>query len=300
MQCFVSLSAQLGCRTKKNDRYNRQLEPEEKALAKELADKSGGQYTQARIEDQQRQLDMTKGGQTYIGSPDTLIGDQQPSDAGARWTFAGQTADGKPILTQATVANDLELQRYIVNAVNGSDVPSTISYAAAPAPAQPKTGPQGYVIKPAAGNYCATAECAAGLAPAGIIFYPPRDQIADTASSVSTAAGRFSAATAAAAAIPSPYTPGFAAASLAATVIGMTTDAVSQMAKPDIGQYWIASSAGIGANAASEKYPFLSPAINETSNKLTNTDFAKNIQGAINSYWNGTVSSMSGNKNEEN
>ncbi|CBW74031.1 Hemolysin [Mycetohabitans rhizoxinica HKI 454] len=114
------------------DRFNRQLDLQEKALAQQLAEKSGGKYSQQQIEDQMRQMSMTDGGPIYAGSPDILIGDQRPTDAQAKWIYGGKTADGNPILAQATVANDTELQRYIVDTVRSSDVPSTISYTAAP------------------------------------------------------------------------------------------------------------------------------------------------------------------------
>ncbi|MCG1046315.1 MULTISPECIES: hypothetical protein [Mycetohabitans] len=90
------------------DRFNRQLDLQEKALAQQLAEKSGGKYSQQQIEDQMRQMSMTDGGPIYAGSPDILIGDQRPTDAQAKWIYGGKTADGNPILTQATVANDTE------------------------------------------------------------------------------------------------------------------------------------------------------------------------------------------------
>ncbi|MCG1054351.1 hypothetical protein KQH49_04990 [Mycetohabitans sp. B5] len=118
------------------------MHPQKKTLAQQLAEKSGGKYTQQQIEDQMRQISMTEGGQTYAGSPDILIGDQRPTDAEVNWVYAGETADGNPILAQAMVANDTELQRYIVDTVRNSDVRNTISYTAAPM--QPELGPRRY------------------------------------------------------------------------------------------------------------------------------------------------------------
>lgn len=95
------------------DHYNRQLHPEEKTLAKQIADKSGGTYTQAQVEDQLRIMGATVNGTVESGAAVTLIG-QAPSDASAGWMSANQTADGKPILIQTTVAADPQLQAYIV------------------------------------------------------------------------------------------------------------------------------------------------------------------------------------------
>ncbi|MGU3777821.1 hypothetical protein [Burkholderia metallica] len=83
------------------DRFNRQLHQEEKTLAKQLADRSGGKYTQAQIEDQMRVMGISVNGVSESGAPATLVG-QMPTDSGARWISGGTTADGKSILTQIT------------------------------------------------------------------------------------------------------------------------------------------------------------------------------------------------------
>lgn len=97
--------------------YNRQLHPDEKTLAKQIADKSGGQYTQAQVEDQLRIMGVSVNGSYESGAPDTLIG-QMPTDSGARWISAGTTADGKPILTQLTAQANPELQQCIIANAN--------------------------------------------------------------------------------------------------------------------------------------------------------------------------------------
>jgi filamentous hemagglutinin len=112
-----------------------------------------------------------------------------------------------------------------------------------------------------------------------------RNTTADTASMISTNAGRVSAATAAAARIPSPYSTALEGVSFSATAIGMTADAVTQLAKPDVGQYWVASGIGIAANAAAEKYPLFGPAINEIANTISNSDASKGSQSFISDYW---------------
>lgn len=71
------------------DRYNRQLHPEERTLARQIADKSGGKYTEAQIEDQMRIMGVSTNGTYQSGAPDTLIG-QSPTDSGATWISGGQ------------------------------------------------------------------------------------------------------------------------------------------------------------------------------------------------------------------
>jgi len=77
------------------DRFNRQLHPDERTLAKQLAEKSGVKYTdQMRIMNGLIVGDRESGGDTFVG--------QVPTDSGARWQCAGTTENGKPILTQIT------------------------------------------------------------------------------------------------------------------------------------------------------------------------------------------------------
>ncbi|MCG1054766.1 hemagglutinin repeat-containing protein [Mycetohabitans sp. B5] len=259
-------------------RFNRQLYPPEKTLAQQLAEKSGGKYSPQQIEDQMRQMSMTEGGQTYAGSPDILIGDQRPTDAQAKWIYGGKTADGKPILTQASVANNAELQRYIMDTVRSSDVPSTISYTAAPT--QPELGPRRYALKPPA-KPCATAECAAGLTPAGMLYYPPdlpKEQIANTAAVVSTAAGRFGATTGAIAAVPSPYAPAATTLTFGASVIGLSAGMIEQIVRPNPKAYAVDSIVDLTNYFASERYPLYGPVFNEIGGVVKGLDWVNQFK----------------------
>jgi filamentous hemagglutinin len=255
------------------DLYNRQLHPEEKKRAKEIADKSDVKYTQAQIEDQLRIMGVMANGQQESGAPETLIG-QAPSDSGARWMSAGTTADGKPILTQVTAQADPQLQSYILSNY-ATDVPNGFTY-------DTLGGSTSWNIS---GPFTKFDQ-------SDVNFM--RSTTADAAGMVSTNAGRFGAATATAANIPSPYSPGFAAASFTATVTGMVADVITQMMKPDVGQYWVSGSVGIAANAASEKFPGLSPAINEAANTMNNSRTSQSTQDFINSYWQKIINSVNG------
>jgi filamentous hemagglutinin len=259
------------------DRYNRQLHPEEKTLAKQLADKSGGKYTQAQIEDQLRIMGVSTNGTSESGAPATLIG-QAPTDSGAQWISGGTTADGKPILTQVTAQANPDLQVYILanyGSASPGGVPSQFTY----------DRPSGTGSTNVTGPFTQ-------LNKTDVDFV--RNTTADAAGMVSTNAGRFSAATAAAASIPSPFSPGLSAASYAASVAGIAADALGQLVKPDVGQYTNNGLVSIVANAASEKYPGLAPAINETSNTINNSNISNAVQKATNNYWQRIVDSVTG------
>ncbi|SAL58988.1 cell surface protein [Caballeronia terrestris] len=243
------------------DRYNRQLHPEEKTLANQIADKSGGKYTQAQIEDQMRIMGVTINGTTESGAPDTLIG-KTPTDAGANWQYAGKTADGKPILTQTNAAVDSDLQNYIRNsyASVGGGVPSIVT-GYVPTPTQPKLG-QTTATSSTAGTICPRGDC--GIA----VYGPSKNQVADAASSISTAAGRTGAAMGAAAQLPTPYAGAFASAAYASTVVGWVAGGVEQLTRPNARPFISGGLVDIGNYFASDRYPMAGPAINEVGEAI--------------------------------
>ena len=101
------------------DVFNRQLHPEEKVLAKELAQKSNGKYTAEQIEAQMRGSVVTHNGVTEPGIPDTVVGGKPGLDNGGTWVYAGTTPDGKPIITQQLAPENIELKAYIANNTQG-------------------------------------------------------------------------------------------------------------------------------------------------------------------------------------
>jgi hypothetical protein len=235
------------------DRYNRQLHPEEKTLAKQLADKSGGKYTQAQIEDQMRIMGVSvNGGSVPLGVAEELNG-RTPTDPGAQWINTGLTnANGNPLVIQLLPQANPALQSFIMENYNS---------------AAPGAVPSGYTYQPTP-------------VPADV-----RGTVANVAGGVSTAAGRFGATTAAAASIPSPYAPGLATAAYIATATGMAADAVGQIAKPDVGQTAVSSVTGLIAGNLSDRIPGFAPAINETANTFNNSDAGQKMQNSLNKYW---------------
>ncbi|VVE03495.1 Hemolysin [Pandoraea horticolens] len=236
------------------DRFNRQLHPDERTLAKSIAAKSNGRYTKEQVEDQMRIMGVSQvgGGSVPAGVAEELNG-RTPTDPGAQWIKTGFTdANGNPLIIQSLQEPNQELQAFIIanyNSAGPGQVPSTFTYVPTPA----KTDVRGTV--------------------------------ADVAGGVSTAAGRFGAITAAGASLPSPFAPGLATASYVATVTGMAADAVVQVAKPDVGQYWANSVSSMISDRLSAKYPLASPVINETSNAFNDSSYSKALQDFLNSSW---------------
>lgn len=262
------------------DRFNRQLHPEEKTLAKQLADKSKGKYTQAQIEDQMRIMGVSVNGIHESGAPATLVG-TTPTDMGAQWVGAPATADGKMVLTQKTATANLELQSYIVanaDSAAPSQVPSQFSYDQ---PAKPDyhftlTGPFTRLPNQTDVNYV-------------------KSTTGDLASATSTTAGWVGSTSGALASAPSPFAPLFAQIAFGATAVGVGADAIGQMVSPNFGQYGVGGILNVVSNAASEKYPLLGPVINGVSNTMNGSDISNKVQGMLNSYWQGVVKSTTGN-----
>uniref|UniRef100_UPI0016408B1F hemagglutinin repeat-containing protein n=1 Tax=Burkholderia gladioli TaxID=28095 RepID=UPI0016408B1F len=236
------------------DRFNRQLHTEEKALAKQLAEKSKGEYTQAQIEDQMRIMGVSdaRDGAVAPGTSEELNG-RAPSDPSAGWLNTGlSNENGNPLIIQVMLEANPALQNFIMENYNSAaqgQVPSTYTYAPTPV----------------------------GLDVWGAV--------ANAAGSVSTAAGRFGAVTAAGATMPSPYAPGLATAAYVATVTGMVADAVVQVVKPDVGKYWTNSGGAMISDRLSTKYPLATPIINEAANNFNGSRLSQSIQDFINSSW---------------
>ncbi|CAN0619884.1 protein of unknown function [Burkholderia multivorans] len=245
------------------DAYNRQLHPQEKTLAKLLADKSGGRYTQAQIEDQMRQMGVTINGVTESGAATTLIG-QTPTDMGAQWIGAPSTSDGQTVLTQKLAPADPQLQAYILanyNSASPGQVPSQFTYQ--------QTG---------SGSFNVTGPFAK-FDQSDINFV--RGTAADASSMISTNAGRVSSVAAAGAAV-TPCSVVCDGIAFAGTVVGITADAIGQLAKPDAGQYLFNGFTSIASNYVSAAKPVLAPVVNELTNQVNGSGIATSGQNRLN------------------
>jgi filamentous hemagglutinin len=264
-------------------RFNRQLHPEEKTLAKQLAEKGGGKYTEQQIEDQMRLMGATINGKFESGVPDTLIG-QTPTDAGASWQYAGKTNSGQPILTQNNAATDPDLQRYIANNYASADpdqVPSIVS-GYTPSPSQPEIGPQSVSNSSNAGTICPRGNC--GMA----YKTPSQQQVGDAAGFGATQLDRVSAmATAlAAAGMPIPYVSVPAeAVAVWASAGSWFLNGVQQATSPNFGGYTVSNGIGQITGAMTGRYPMSAPVINELGNMTSNSGAAQNAQDWVNTQW---------------
>ncbi|WP_433706302.1 hypothetical protein [Paraburkholderia sacchari] len=105
-----------------SDLYNRQLREDgtakEKTLAKQLADASGGKYTEQQIAEQQALMNLTANGQTESGGVRVATG-AQPQD-GTDWHPYGVNKAGQQVWAQNLGPGDPDLQAYIVKAAQGS------------------------------------------------------------------------------------------------------------------------------------------------------------------------------------
>ncbi|WP_116136922.1 hemagglutinin repeat-containing protein [Trinickia diaoshuihuensis] len=108
------------------DLYNRQLHPEEKNLAKQLAEKSGGKYTEQQIEDQMAQMNMTEGGQTDAGGVRVAVG-SQPND-GTTWVPYGVNQAGQQVWAQSLPGGDANIQDYISQNANAMSASTGMTY----------------------------------------------------------------------------------------------------------------------------------------------------------------------------
>ncbi|CAG4886004.1 hemagglutinin repeat-containing protein [Paraburkholderia saeva] len=245
------------------DRFNRQLHPDEKTLAKQIAEKSDGKYTQAQVEDQLRIMGVSVNGTNESGAPTTVIG-QTPTDPGAHWISGGTTVDGKPILTQVTVQADPQLQSYILanyNSASPGGVPSQFTYQQTGSDSINITGPFTKFDKSDADFM--------------------RNTSADTASMVSNTAGWISSAAATGAVSPSPLAPAFGEIAFGATVVGIAADGVSQLVRPNVGQYTYQGAVALAGQIAADRAPTASLVVNGAATALNNAPYSTQIQDWI-------------------
>ncbi|MBR8132654.1 hemagglutinin repeat-containing protein [Burkholderia ambifaria] len=252
------------------DRFNRQLHPEEKTLATQLAEKSKGKYTQAQIEDQMRIMGVSVNGSYESGAPATIVG-TTPTDMGAQWVGAPATADGKMVLTQKTAIANPELQAYIVanaDSAASGQVPSQFNYD------RPTNGKWGFKLT---GPFTKFDQSDANYV---------KSTTADTASMVSNTAGWISSSAATGAAVPSPFAPAFGAIAYGATVVGIAADATSQLVNPNAGQYTYEGALALGGQVIGDKVPIASLIINGTSEAIKKQPISTTIGNWVNSQMN--------------
>ncbi|PLZ03203.1 filamentous hemagglutinin [Burkholderia sp. WAC0059] len=232
--------------------YNRQLHPDERTLAKHIAQKSAGQYTQEQVEDQMRIMGMCAagGGCVSLDVAEELNG-RTPTDPGAQWINTGLTnANGNPLVIQSLPEANQALQMFIMenyNSATPGQVPSLFTYLPTPVPTD------------------------------------VRGMVANVAGGVSTAAGRFGAITAAGATlVPPPYSSALQAAAFAGTTTGWIADFVSQLARPDPGAYVASGVVDVTLGGLANKYPLTGPVITEIGAQIKDINSVKKAGNDLN------------------
>ncbi|HDR9021946.1 hemagglutinin repeat-containing protein [Burkholderia vietnamiensis] len=270
------------------DLYNRQLHPDEKKLAEQLAAKAksqgiknadGSAVTSTDIANQLAQMGYRANGVSESGAAATVEG-AQPND-GSTWVKAGVDQNtGKTVWTQVPGAANQALQSFILQNTNGADVPLVQQYSPS------SKGASG-------GGSSSTITGPFTRLPNQADLGYIKSTTSDLASATSTTAGWVGATTGALAAAPTPLAPAFAGISYATTVVGVSADAVGQVLNPNVGQYWVGGGVNVLSNYVSGKYPMLGPVVNAIGNTFNNDDYVGKMQNAISSYWQAVVNSIS-------
>lgn len=176
------------------------------------------------------------GGCVAPGVAEELNG-RAPTDLGAKWINTGLTNEnGNPLIIQALPQPNQALQTFIMenyNSATPGQVPSAFTYM--PTPAETDI----------------------------------RGMVANAAAVVSTNAGRVSATATAALAVPGPHQPSALTTAGGAAIVSLAAEAVVQALKPDpVAMFKDDFVIGIPANLLADRFPMLSPVINEVAEKI--------------------------------
>ncbi|WP_414856751.1 hypothetical protein [Burkholderia sp. IT-111MI5] len=269
------------------DRFNRQLHPNEKKLAEQLAAKAksqgvknadGSPVTSTDIANQLAQMGYAANGVFESGAAATVEG-TKPDD-GSKWVNAGVNQNtGKTVWAQIPGSANPEVQTFILKNTNGADVPLVQQYSAS------ATGASN---AKSSGTVTGPFTRLPNQADLGYI----KSTTTDLASATSTTAGWIGATTGALASAPTPLAPAFAGISYATTVVGVGADAVGQVLNPNVGQYWVGGGVNVLSNYVSGKYPVIGPIVNAIGNTFNNDDYVGKLQNSITSYWQSVVKSV--------
>jgi len=268
------------------DMNNRQLSFAERQKAAQLAQQSGGKYTQKQIEDAMRSSPNKNTGETTTTGMVVSTTDKDGVyDKGAVFNAGAQ---GTNTIVQQLPNDgkvDATLADYIKAGTGGANSPYEWSDAQQGKTQSPTVNPNTGLntITPAA-NGAVTAEAAAGLSP---VRNPIKDgddirqDTANTAALVGRGAGIVSNAATAAAAVPGPHQPVAAGVAVTATGVDFVSKVVEQIASPDKGKLLIESGIDIATKPIADKFPIISPVVNEAAEILKNIDPVKNAKETV-------------------
>ncbi|HWW08180.1 hemagglutinin repeat-containing protein [Collimonas sp.] len=249
---------------------NRQLHPDERTLAKQLAANSNGKYTVEQVEDALRAADNKRLGEGVgTGSIVNVDGNKATVyDDGAKWSVVQNGKDGTQHLMQQVPLNvSPDLMAYIQQ---GTD--NTYAWSPTQNLALNMNNASG-VLNPYKQASCIGTQCSVVMINPQL---PTRDQMADGAGWLSTQSGRFAAAATAygtfLANSPNPILQAGAATQLSmawtATLVGFGTNALEQALRPNLRVLSWGSLVDYGVKITSEKSPIVGPAITELGEKI--------------------------------
>jgi filamentous hemagglutinin len=267
------------------DANNRQLHPDEKALAKKLAEKSKGKYTPAEIEGQMRMMGNSRYGdrankvEVFVDTSDPATA-QRMQETFKRDPTLPIAAQGRSVVEVLGNPN-LELQNYIV--ANSRDafgwIPDQSPYVPSTTKGPLSTSNMAPTQATArCGN--ADADCKAGV-PKPLTEHEMADRrmnVAEVANTVGTQAGRVGATAIAASAIPGPHEPAAAATAITANVVQIGATAVQHALQPNPGALGV-DTVGTGIAEASKAIPrygkLVAPVVNEVNESVKTRVSAK-------------------------
>jgi filamentous hemagglutinin len=267
------------------DMNNRQLHPDERQKAKELATKSGGRYTAEQIEEQMRLM-----GNRVLGTEPntiaTLTGEQIPqSRDGKQDPVPGVIYSGStPVLVETPGTYNGDIQNYIrqqtANPVTGVDsayvrsqIPSAMPNTSAPPVATES------VNRTATGANERAGLPEGGRSPGNTIT---AEGVADTAATVGRAAGVVSNTATAIAIVPGPHQPTAIGVAGVANVVDFGSKVVEQIARPDVGKGVVEIGTTFLGERANRVAPIVSPISNEIIEQIKNSPEANIVQKLIN------------------
>ena len=164
------------------DRYNRQLHTDEQALARRIAEGSGGVYSEQQVADALRLANNKALGENAGAN---VVVDVSKNPGGYYDGAYMTTPDGQTFVqnTGAIAKPSGDLMAYISNATGGN-----YSWDAVPQGKPLGSGPVFSNDNPLQGGGCVTIECLAGIDPANKYAVPPtREQVADAVDKGATA-----------------------------------------------------------------------------------------------------------------
>jgi filamentous hemagglutinin len=305
------------------DSFNRQLHQDERQLAKKLAEKSNGQFTEAEVADALRWANNKVRGETASSSmvvDQTLDGTlgNNPTDAVASTVFdpmlpgqgttasqpytAGQGANGV-VLTQnmGQVARPSEdLMAYIQIGTGDTYSWDTSAWEAPTSSISSDRARYGLFSANGKTYQLPLADCTAAACQGSPIAWAstnPEDQAAlkayaiasgvEMTSFVSRTSGIIGSAATAAAATPGPHQPVAAGTAVVATGVGMAADAVEQAINPDVGKTAqdFLIKLFIEKGVVERFAPTAAPAVNELTELWKQSNSSKSAQDWINEQW---------------